>query len=114
MVRLTIVQEMEPGGCDAEIERVDFVETEIVAVPAVSGGHSSAEPDHADANGRLLFIKISDRAGEARLGAVVTGGSIAVLRIRELRSVIDGAVNQFAGAGLICIFLQVIQAQHRL
>src|ERR1035438_10484864 len=112
MVRWTILQESEPSGCDAEIERIDFIETEEIATPAVSGSHSSAQPDHAYVNRGPLFIKISDRAPHARLGPVVTGGSIAILRIRELRSVIDGAVNQSARAGLICVVLQVVHAQH--
>src|ERR1035441_8879855 len=112
MVVLRILQECEPSGGDAEIERIDFIETEEVATPAVGGGHSSAQPDNAYANRGPLFIKIADRAPHTRFGAVVTGGSVAILRSRELRSVINGAVNQSAGSGLICVVLQVVHAQH--
>src|ERR1700690_3340866 len=98
MVCRAILQEGEPSGCHAEIERIDFIETEEIATTAVSGGHSSAQPDNAYANRGPLFIKIADGAPHTRFGAVVTGGSVLILRSHNLCPVINCLLNQSASA----------------
>ena len=74
------------------VERVDLVKAEHVAGAAESGGHAGAQSDDGHAYGTAL-LQVSHGASHARVGAVITGGFVAMRGVQKLGAVIDGAVD---------------------
>src|SRR5579863_1329138 len=81
-------------------QRIDLVIMQRIAGAGERGSHAGAQAQNAEADGTVVFLG-SDAAVDAGTGAEIGGRDAAGVGNFELGSVIDGAIDQRALAGII-------------